>query len=243
MKSKFNTVTKKTILSVTLTATALLSGCASKNLSTSSTQYYHAPAQAYDLFLGNTAITGQPTLRESCSERGSSLEIVDASGDFFRVDVINLLSQPHLVTANKEQSAKAIGDYFYQLYGAPFINAPRSAVPVNNRKQLYIPLPLDHPGPVADKGRVLGMLVSKYDNFLLSVQHVQQFYNQQQMLEKLTALQTAMSIPGRLINPTPKKLQDKDGKDSPEALGFMNIDPNSASPDDIANWRKEARCL
>lgn len=221
---------------------ASLSGCASKDLSATSTQYYHAPAQAYNLFLGNAAITGQPTLRESCSEHGSTLEIIDATGDVFRVDVINLKSIPSLISNNKYQSAQMIGEYFYQLYGAAFPDAPVFSVPVNDRKQLYISLPLDHPGPVADKGRVVGMLVSHYDDFLFSVQHVQKIYNQEQMLTKLKSMQTAMSIPGRFINPTPKKLQGSDGKSTIETLGFVNIDPTTATPEELISWRKKARC-
>lgn len=230
------------LISVAVT-TALLSAC-SPPLAEPSKHYYHAPARAYNLFLGNPALRGQPTLRESCSEHGSSVEIIDAAGDFFRIDTINLLSTPYLYDASdKAKSVQNIKAYYRKLYNAPFKDAPAFSVPVNQRKQLYISLPLDHPGPVADKGRVVGMLVTKVDSYLYNVQHVQKVYNREQMLQKLNAMQNALTIPGSFKRKDIKKLVDKDGKNIQLPQGFVKIDPNSATPEEITTWRRDAKCF
>lgn len=221
-----------------LTAGSFLTGCTSPLKQ--STQYYHAPAQAYNLFLGNTAIQGKPTLRQSCSENGSSLEIIDAHGDYFKVDVINLLANPSLTPSeDKLASAARIAEWYRKLYNAPFYNPPLGSVNARGSQQLYIPLPLDKPNPVAEEGRVVGMLVFKQGDFLYNIQHMQHHYNQAQMLSKLQTLYTSMDVPG--VFKKPKKRSQKI-EEIEEHFGIINIDPNSASAEEIAQWREKAHC-
>lgn len=223
-----------------------LTGCASKDLSVKSTTYYHAPGQAYNLFLGSPALHGQPTLRESCSEHGSSVEIVDAMGDFFKIDVLNLKSIPEILKGDSEDTANAIAATYKKIYSTPFVNAPTFAKKINSNKQLYIPLPLDEAGPVAKDGRVVGMLITRYGDLLFNVQHVQHKYSEKLMLEKLAALQSSMSVPGlfpfKQIKKKKKASSDKSSDDTSENHGFITIDTTSASREDILAWRKAAKC-
>lgn len=255
---------KKSAL-LTVLCTGVLAGCASKSIDkTPSQQIYHAPAQAYNLNLGNPAIYGMPQLKESCSEKGSTLEIKDKVGGYYKIDVINLLADTGLsLTQDKETAANAIAAYYRKLYGA----SSKSTAPVQYIKYLdehlfYIPLVLEQ-SDTEKKGKVVGLLASKQKDYLFVVQHVQNLYNKKQMLQSLLILQHNMRIPGKFaVAPkkssflaklplvgTKNKAKETTGEDAkkgfmeqPETLGFISINPKTATAEQLADWRKKARC-
>jgi len=79
----------------------LLTGCSgidvSKKNSPQSRYLYDAPAQAYTLDLGAQNFRGDLRLRDSCTPEGSSLNIYDNAGRFFRIDAVNLINNPNIV--------------------------------------------------------------------------------------------------------------------------------------------------
>lgn len=226
-------------------------GCASKPAlkEVPRNHFYHAPAQAYNLLLDNPAFYGKVTLADSCNVKGSSLQIRDEAKNYYKIDVINLLANTGFdISDDKEKSADSIAEYYRQLYGSSFLLPPTNAIKTINKSFLYIPLPLDNKGKTLPDGRVqalggkvVGMLISRNKHALYNVQHVQNIYNEKQMVSRLLSVQNHMNIPGKFPVDLEKK-RKKDEKLQIPADGFMHIDPKKASAEEVAKWQKMAKC-
>ena len=216
-----------------LAATALLGACAN-NPSGQTHAIYTAPAQAYNLNLGNPAIVGQPYLRTSCSTGGSTLEVIDAARNYYRIDYIDLTQAPFTLSdTTSEDNALALAEYYRALYESPFMNPPLLVMPNTTDKTLFFPLPLDRPGPVARDGRVMGFAVNRIGNDLYVAQHLQSVYNQEQMATKLRTLLKAMQYPGVFSTGNIAENQTK---------GLIRFNPEAESDDALEAWAKEAKC-
>lgn len=223
------------LVSIGLGALAL-SGC-STTTSPQSNLYYHAPAQAYNLFLGNSAIIGEPVLRESCSPQGSSLMIIDNTGNRYKVDTINLLGNPNFAQVDEAQTLLfAVQDYYRQLYQVP-VNNSYTQAEVLPEQMVYTSVYLTEKGYQAQApSEKLGMLIKRIDDRVLVLQHVQRYYQPDMVKHRLLTLYQNMQIPGQFAQ---KPLKDLE-QDHP--LGYMSVNPATATAEEIVSWRELAQC-
>lgn len=250
----------KVLLSSLLLSQFGLVACSHKHIDrTASYQTYHAPAQAYNLNVNNPAIFGSPMLKSSCSVAGSSLEIKDKIGQYYKIDVINLLANQNIdVKQNKKQFLTSILSYYNNLYKIDAQSTP--TMKALNTTDSYMTMtlnkqPANSPNASKDTKKqnnqkpVLGLLVTQQDDFVFVIQHIQNRYDQKQMVTSLKTIHNNMRIPGSFaFNSTEryKKSTENDKKsgflDEKELLGFIKIDPSSASASDIEAWKKKAKC-
>ena len=97
-----------------------LAACQSKTLTANQPQFltqkiYHAPAQAYDFDLGSPLLRGELNLKQTCSVKGSSLDIIDQVQQQVRIDTINLLNHPEL-GQYAQSNLKTLAPLVLQLY-------------------------------------------------------------------------------------------------------------------------------
>ena len=222
-------------LSICLIA-ATVSACSS-NPSARSNQVYHAPKQSYDLNLSSPAFAGESQLKHRCSINAQTTEIIDDLGSYYRIDVLDSTQIEGIeLGTDKSQSADQIAKFYQTLYDSPFELAPTYALTLKNEQQLYFPLPLDRPGPVAEDGRVMGIMAFKRGDYLYTLQHLQNGYSEKLMLTRLKALYNAMQIPGHF----PSKADPS--SDNQPMIGLINIDPQNATDAEIKQWSKTSRC-
>ncbi len=245
----------RTLLSLSALA-LLLSACASQPSKpvAQSNRLYNAPAQAYSLDLGSQAFRGDVRLRESCAPSGSTLDIVDNDGRFFRIDAINLLNNPALPlpegaddAAVREQVLRYYTDRVYassQVSNQTTVNSALGAV-------LYATMPMARPmvqtapprrglfGRTANtpavaaqnQNQTLGMLIGRRGNFAYVIQHLQNQLRPADMKAALGRVASDVRIPGHLVQAGLKQVD-----------GTMDIDLKSSTPEQIAQWRKTAHC-
>ena len=215
---------------------ATVSACSS-NPSARSNQVYHAPKQSFDLNLSSPAFAGESKLKHRCSINAQTTEIIDDLGSYYRIDVLDSNKIEGIeLGPDKSQSADQIAEFYRNLYDSPFEMAPTYALDVKNDQQLYFPLPLDRPGPVAKDGRVMGIMAFKRGDYLYTLQHLQNGYSEKLMLTRLKALYNAMQIPGHF----PAKV-DPSSENQP-MIGLIEIDPQNATDAEIKEWSKTSRC-
>lgn len=254
-----NSLNAKMIVSSLLLSQFGLVACSHKHIDrTAAYKTYHAPAQAYNLNINNPAIFGSPMLKSSCSVAGSSLEIKDKIGQYYKIDVINLLANQNIdATQGKKQFLTSIFNYYNNLYefdaqSTPTMKALNATdsymtIALNNKQSTNSPNASKDTKKQSDnKKTVLGLLVTQQDDFVFVIQHIQNSYDQKQMVTSLKTIHNNMRIPGSFAldnNERYKKTNEKSGfLDEKELLGFIKIDPNSASASDIEAWKKKAKC-
>lgn len=191
-------------------------------------QVYYAPAQTYNLDLNSAILAGKLDLQDSCTPEGNSLSITDQIGRFYRVDAINLNNNPKLPSADTQDIAglsSQIGQLYTQLYDAQIQPQTAGNVKVvrsNLGEAGYLVL---H----QNDQRFIGLLIQHRGNYAYVIQHTQTQYNEKRMLQSLGQLAKNMQIPGRQLK----------GSDSEVAL---SIDLASATPAQLADWKKTAQC-
>ena len=223
-------------LSVCVVA-ATVSACSS-NPSARSNQVYHAPKQSFDLNLSSPAFAGESRLKHRCSVDAQTTEIIDELGNYYRIDVLDSAKIEGVqISDDKSRSADQIAEFYRTLYDSPFTMAPTYALTLKHDKQLYFPLPLDRPGPVAEDGRVMGILAFVRGDHLYTLQHLQNGYSEKLMLTRLKALYNAMQIPGHF----PTKADPS--SDNQPMIGLIDMDPQNATDGEIKAWSKTSRCM
>lgn len=191
-------------------------------------QVYYAPAQTYNLDLNSAILAGKLDLQDSCTPEGNSLNITDQIGRFYRVDAINLNNNSKLPSADTQDIAglsSQIGQLYSQLYDAqiqPQAAGNVKAVRSNLGEAGYLVLNQNNQ-------RFIGMLIQHRGQYAYVIQHTQTQYNEKLMLQSLGQLAKNMQIPGRQLK----------GSDSEMAL---SIDLASATPAQLADWKKTAQC-
>lgn len=219
----------------------LLSGCSgmdvSKKNSPQSRYLYDAPAQAYSLDLGAQNFRGNVRLRDSCTPEGSSLNIYDNAGRFFRIDAVNLINNPNIVLPEFADDTTT-RDVIFRYYMEKVNTGGRVLLQrnVNSRmgSALYAVVQSEiHVRDIKDDlntTRFMGYLIVRRGNFGYVLQHEQKFYRSDRMLEILGLLASEVQVPGRL--PTNKKQSDTP----------LYIDLKNSTPEQIADWKKAAQC-
>ena len=187
--------------------------------------------------MSSPAFAGGSQLKHRCSINAQTTEIIDGLGSYYRIDVLDSNKIDGMELGDdKSQSADQIAEYYRNLYDSPFEMAPTYALTLKNDQQLYIPLPLDRPGPVAEDGRVIGIMAFKRGDYLYTLQHLQNVYSVKLMLTRLKALYNAMQVPGHF----PSKADPS--SDNQPMIGLINIDPLNATDAEIKQWSKTSRC-
>lgn len=187
-------------------------------------QVYYAPAQTYNLDLNTAVLAGKLHLEDSCTAEGNSLSITDQIGRFYRIDAINLNNNPKLPDAGEHDISSLsnqIGQLYTQLYQAQ-IQQRVKPVRSNLGEAGYLVLNQNNQ-------RFIGLLIQHRGNYAYVIQHTQAKYNEKRMLQTLAQLAKNMQIPGRQLK----------GSDSEMAL---SIDLASATPAQLADWKKTAHC-
>lgn len=219
----------------------LLSGCmgldVSKKNSPQSRYLYHAPAQAYTLDLGAQNFRGNVRLRDSCTPEGSSLNIYDNAGRFFRIDAVNLINNPNIVLPDFADDTTT-RDLIFRYYMEKVNTGGRILLQrnVNSRMGSALYAVVQSEINVKDltqdlnTTRVMGYLIVRRGNFGYVLQHKQKFYRSDRMVEILGLLASEVQVPGRL--PTNKKQEDNP----------LYIDLKNSSPEQIEEWKKAAQC-
>lgn len=219
----------------------LLSGChsmdVSKKNSPQSRYLYHAPAQAYTLDLGAQNFRGDVRLRDSCTPEGSSLNIFDNAGRFFRVDAVNLINNPNIVLPEFADDTTT-RDLIFRYYMEKVNTGGRILLQrnVNSRMGSALYAVIQSEINVKDltqdlnTTRFMGYLIVRRGNIGYVLQHEQKFYRSDRMLEILGLLASEIQVPGRL--PTNKKQEDNP----------LYIDLKNSTPEQIEDWKKAAQC-
>ena len=212
----------------TLAACVMLTACL-HTPSPQSNQMYHAPAQAFSLDLGSQAFRGQVTLRDSCTPEGSSVDIVDNDGRFFRVDAVNLINNPN-VELPEFADDPTVRDLVLRYYTDQINTGGRilERTNVNSRMgpALYSLLEL----PNSNGSQYLGLLIARRGNFAYVLQHLQKTHRPNNMRTILGLLASETQIPGRLP-------AHENQSDTP-----IYIDLKNSTPEQIEEWKKIARC-
>lgn len=90
---------------------------------------YHAPAQLFDFDLGNSVLRGQSQLKQSCSVKGTSLDIRDQLSQQIRIDTFNLSDPSIFAEGSTAQDLKSITRTLLPLYQARYqaksVSAPK----------------------------------------------------------------------------------------------------------------------
>jgi hypothetical protein len=219
----------------------LLSACSSLTLtnqtSPQSRYLYDAPAQAYTIDLGAQNFRGDVRIRDSCTPEGSSLNIYDNAGRFFRIDAVNLINNPNIVMpefADDTTTRDLIFRYYMEKVnpggriilqrnvnsriGAALYSVVRSEINVKD------------PAKDLNTTRYMGYLITRRGNMGYVIQYEQKFYRSDRMLEILGLLASEMQIPGRL--PTNIKQEDNP----------LYIDLKNSTPQQIEDWKIAAQC-
>jgi hypothetical protein len=219
----------------------LLSGCMgadiSKTNSPQSRYLYDAPAQAYTLDLGAQNFRGNVRLRDSCTPEGSSLNIYDNAGRFFRIDAVNLINNPNIVLPEFADDTTT-RDVIFRYYMEKVNPGGRILLQrnVNSRmgSALYATVESEihvkDPNKDLNTTRYMGYLIVRRGNIGYVLQHEQKFYRSDRMLEILGLLASEIQVPGRL--PTNKKQEDNP----------LYIDLKNSTPEQIEDWKKAAQC-
>lgn len=239
-----NPVSHKRVLLCTLIAgsmvtSSLLTGCSSISKQTSPQSHflYDAPAQAYTIDLGAQNFRGGVRLRDSCTPEGSSLNIYDNAGRFFRIDAVNLINNPNIPLPEFADDATT-RDLIFRYYmdkvnpGGRIITQRN----VNSRMgaSLYAvaqyEIAVKDPTQDLNTTRFMGFLITRRGNIGYVIQHEQKFYRSDRMVEILGLLASEMMIPGRL--PANRKQDDNP----------IYIDLKNSTPAQIEEWKKKAQC-
>lgn len=236
----FNRVRTLSVLSLAAGG-LLLSGCTgldvSKKNSPQSRYLYDAPAQAYTLDLGAQNFRGNVRLRDSCTPEGSSLNIYDNAGRFFRIDAVNLINNPNIVLPEFADDTTT-RDLIFRYYMEKVNTGGRVLLQrnVNSRmgSALYAvvqsEINVKDPNKDLNTTRFMGYLIVRRGNIGYVLQHEQKFYRSDRMLEILGLLASEVQVPGRL--PTNKKQEDNP----------LYIDLKNSTPEQIDEWKKAAQC-
>lgn len=219
----------------------LLTGCSHLTLtdktSPQSRYLYNAPAQAYSLDLGAQNFRGNVRLRDSCTPEGSSLNIYDNAGRFFRIDAVNLINNPNIVLPEFSDDITT-RDLIFRYYMEKVNPGGRVLLQrnVNSRMGSALYAVMQSEINVKDltqdlnTTRYMGYLVVRRGNIGYVLQHEQKFYRSDRMLEILGLLASEVQVPGRL--PTNKKQEDNP----------LYIDLKNSTPEQIDEWKKAAQC-
>ena len=236
----FNHMRKLSILGLA-TGGLLLTGCShltlTDNTSPQSRNLYHAPAQAYTLDLGAQNFRGDVRLRDSCTPEGSSLNIYDNAGRFFRIDAVNLINNPNIVLPDFADDTTT-RDLIFRYYMEKVNPNGRILLQrnVNSRMGSALYAVAESEINVKDltddlnTTRFLGYLIVRRGNIGYVLQHEQKFYRSDRMLEILGLLASEIQVPGRL--PTNRKQEDIP----------LYIDLKNSTPEQIEDWKKAAQC-
>lgn len=243
-RSRTNSTAKRIhTLSILGIATSglLLTGCSqltlTNNTSPQSQYLYDAPAQAYTLDLGAQNFRGNVRLRDSCTPEGSSLNIYDNAGRFFRIDAVNLINNPNIVLPEFADDTTT-RDVIFRYYMEKVNPGGRILLQrnVNSRmgSALYATVESEihvkDPNKDLNTTRYMGYLIVRRGNIGYVLQHEQKFYRSDRMLEILGLLASEIQVPGRL--PTNKKQEDNP----------LYIDLKNSTPEQIDDWKKAAQC-
>lgn len=185
---------------------------------------YYAPAQTYNLDLGGAPFMGRLNMKESCAPQGHSLTIVDQTNKFYRIDVININNNPKFPNAQTNSTLELgnqITAMYKTLYSA-FQEGQTIAVKSPIGPAGYSVLALPNLDQVA-------LLIARQNNYVYVVQHTESKYNKQDMQQQLAKVAEAMQIPGKRLK--------KSGSELP-----LSIDLANATPAQLADWKKLARC-
>lgn len=210
---------------------SLITGCAHHKPSPQSTQTYHAPAQAYSINLGSQAFRGEVTLRDSCTSLGSTLDITDSLGRFFRVEVVNLLNNPNIqipeFSDERTIQELVLNDYLSRVHKSAKLVEQR---PVRSRlgSSLYAVLEVNS----FQKTEFVGYLVARRGNFAYVSQHVQNSYRAADMSNVLAVLASEIKIPSMTPPAYPRERTDLP----------LFIDLKNSTIEQISEWQKVARC-
>lgn len=219
----------------------LLSACSSLTLtsqtSPQSSYLYDAPAQAYTIDLGAQNFRGDVRLRDSCTPEGSSLNIYDNAGRFFRVDAVNLINNPNIVMPEFADDTTT-RDLIFRYYMEKVNPGGRIILQRNVDSRMGAALYAVVQSEITVKDinkdlnttRYMGYLITRRGNIGYVIQHEQKFYRSDRMLEILGLLASEIQIPGRL--PTNRKQEDNP----------LYIDLKNSTPAQIAEWKKAAQC-
>jgi hypothetical protein len=220
---------KRLHIAALLAVSFSLTACLHKPSPQSNLMYY-APAQAYSLDLGSQAFRGEVTLRDSCTPEGSSLDLTDNDGRFFRVDAVNLINNPNIELPEFTDDP-TVRDLVLRYYTEQ-VNAGSRVIEranVNSRMGPALYSLVEIAG--GDTPRYLGYLIARRGNFAYVLQHVQNSNRPRNMRTILGLVASEIQIPGRLS-------ANKEQSDTP-----MYIDLKNATPEQIAEWKKLARCI
>lgn len=185
---------------------------------------YYAPAQTYNLDLGGTPFMGRLNLKESCTPQGHSLTIIDQTNKFYRIDVININNNPKFPNA-QNNSTLELGNQITATY-KPLYSAFQEGQTIAVKSPLgpaaYSVLALPNLDQIA-------LLIARQNNYVYVVQHSEVKYSKQDMQHILAQVADAMQVPGKQLK--------KSGSELP-----LTIDLANASPAQLADWKKLARC-
>jgi hypothetical protein len=243
LQSSTSTIKRfRTISILGLASGSLLLGACSSftltNQTSPQSQYlYDAPAQAYTLDLGAQNFRGDVRIRDSCTPEGSSLNIYDNAGRFFRVDAVNLINNPNIVLPEFADDTTT-RDLIFRYYMDKVNPGGRIIVQrnVNSRMGAALYTVVQSEITVKDVNkdlntiRYMGYLITRRGNIGYVIQHEQKFYRADRMLEILGLLASEIQIPGRL--PTNIKQQDNP----------LYIDLKNSTPEQIEDWKIAAQC-
>jgi hypothetical protein len=219
----------------------LLSACSSLTLTNQTSpqsQYiYDAPAQAYSIDLGAQNFRGDVRIRDSCTPEGSSLNIYDNAGRFFRIDAVNLINNPNIVMPEFADDTTT-RDLIFRYYMDKVNSGGRIILQRNVNSRIGAALYTVVQSEITVKdinndlntSRYMGYLIIRRGNIGYVIQHEQKFYRSDRMLEILGLLASEIQIPGRL--PTNRKQEDNP----------LYIDLKNSTPEQIEDWKKAAQC-
>jgi len=198
---------------------------------------YDAPAQAYTLDLGAQNFRGNVRLRDSCTPEGSSLNIYDNAGRFFRIDAVNLINNPNIALPEFADDTTT-RDVIFRYYMEKVNTGGRILLQrnVNSRMGSALYAVVQSEINVKDltddlnTTRFMGYLIVRRGNIGYVLQHEQKFYRSDRMLEILGLLASEIQVPGRL--PTNRKQEDNP----------LYIDLKNSTPEQIEEWKIAAQC-
>lgn len=188
-------------------------------------QVYYAPAQTYNLDLNSAVLAGKLNLQDSCTPEGNSLSITDQIGRFYRIDAINLNNNPKLPGAGEQDIvalSSQIGQLYAQLYQAQVTQGAVKPVRSSLGASGYLVLN-------QNSERFIGLLIHKRGDYAYVIQHTQPKYDEATMQQILAQLARNVQVPGRQI------------KNSGSEMA-LSIDLATATPAQLADWKKTAHC-
>jgi hypothetical protein len=234
---RFRTISILGMVSGSFILTACSSFTLTNQTSPQSQYLYNAPAQAYTLDLGAQNFRGEVRIRDSCTPEGSSLNIYDNAGRFFRIDAVNLINNPNIVLPEFADDTTT-RDLIFRYYMEKVNPGGRIILQrnVNSRMGAALYTVVQSEISVKDinktlnTNRYMGYLIIRRGNMGYVIQHEQKFYRSDRMLEILGLLASEIQVPGRL--PTNIKQEDNP----------LYIDLKNSTPEQIEDWKKAAQC-